>query len=174
MSSHSPSDEIPPLPPAPGARAVRIRQPVPVKILLVEDHPGDVRLAREALREAKLSNQLEVSGTATEALSRLRDAGAARPDLILLDLNLPGMDGRELLEEIRRDPELRDLPAAVLTASRADADACRARQLGAVAYLIKPVDFRQLAEVVQSIAALWLVIVTTDAELSSPLAAVCL
>jgi len=150
------------------------RLPGRVEILLVEDHPGDVRLIREALREEKIFNELHVALDGVEALAFLRGQGRyaarVRPDLILLDLNLPRMSGRELLEEMKRDPALRDLPVVVVTASQAEADACRALELGAAGYLTKPFDFRQLARVIQSTTDLWITIVAVrpETEVSAP------
>jgi CheY-like chemotaxis protein len=135
----------------------------PVEILLVEDSPGDVRLTQEALKEAKVLNNLTVATDgviALEILHRLGPhAGAPRPDLILLDLNLPRKDGREVLKEIKADPQLRSIPVVVLTTSRAEEDVVRAYDLHANCYITKPVDFRQFVSVVQSIENFWLAVV---------------
>lgn len=140
-----------------------------VEILLVEDNPGDVRLTREALREDKIGNALHVVGDGVAALAFLRReepyAGAPRPHLVLLDLDLPRMNGREVLEEMKGDPALREIPVVIVTASRAEADACRAMQLGATGFASKPVDFRQLARIVQDHADLWITIVSLRAEI---------
>ena len=143
-----------------------------VEILLVEDHPGDVRLTREAFREHKIGNELHVVSDGEEALAFLLREGpyatSPRPDLVLLDLGLPRKDGREVLAEMKRNPGLREIPVVVVTASPAEADACRALQLGAVGYVSKPVDFRQLARIVQEITDLWITIVTVRPEALPP------
>ena len=135
-----------------------------IEILMVEDNPGDVRLTREAMKEAKVRNQLNVVGDGVEALEYLRRQGrftdAPRPDLILLDLNLPKKDGREVLAEIKADPLLRSIPVVVLTTSNADVDVEQAYQLHANCYITKPVDFDQFMKVVQKIDDFWVNIVT--------------
>ena len=135
----------------------------PVEILLVEDNPGDVRLTREALREGKVRNNLAVAFDGVEALAYLRKegehAGAVRPDLILLDLNLPRMDGREVLNEIKGDASLRNIPVVVLTSSQADDDIARVYSLHANCYVTKPVDLDQFIRVVESIEDFWFTIV---------------
>jgi two-component system, chemotaxis family, response regulator Rcp1 len=135
----------------------------PVEILLVEDNPGDVRLTREALKEGKVRNNLHVAQDGVEALAFLRregkHAGAVRPDLILLDLNLPRKDGREVLEEIKADPELRLIPVVILTSSQAEKDIVRAYDLHANCYVSKPVDLDQFITVVKSIEDFWFAIV---------------
>jgi two-component system, chemotaxis family, response regulator Rcp1 len=140
----------------------------PIDILLVEDNPGDVRLTREALREGKVRNHLYVAADGVEALRFLRregeHAGAVRPDLILLDLNLPKKDGREVLEEIKGDPALRSIPVVVLTSSQAEQDICRAYDLHANCYVSKPVDLEQFITVVKSIEAFWFTIVKLPTE----------
>jgi CheY-like chemotaxis protein len=134
-----------------------------IEILLIEDSPGDVRLTREALKEAKVLNRLSVATDGVEAMEFLRRRGrhadTPRPDLILLDLNLPKKDGREVLEEIKTDPSLKRIPVVVLTTSRAEEDVIRAYDLHANCYITKPVDFRQFIVVVQSIEDFWLTIV---------------
>ena len=134
-----------------------------VEILLVEDNPGDVRLTMEALKEAKLINRLNVVADGVEALEYLHGQGrfaqAPRPDLVLLDLNLPRKDGREVLEEMKNDPSLRTIPVVVLTTSRAEEDMLRAYNLHANCYIAKPVDFTQFMHVVKSIESFWLEIV---------------
>ena len=136
----------------------------PVNILLVEDNPGDVRLTREALKEEKVLNNLNVVGDGVEAMAFLRREGkyadAARPDLILLDLNLPKKDGREVLEDIKSDPTLKLIPVVILTTSRAEEDILKAYDLHANCYVTKPVDLEQFITVVQSIEEFWLAIVT--------------
>jgi two-component system, chemotaxis family, response regulator Rcp1 len=135
----------------------------PVEILLVEDNPGDVRLTREALREGKVHNNLHVASDGVEALRFLRREGehgdAVRPDLILLDLNLPKKDGREVLEEIKRDAQLRPIPVVILTSSQAEQDIVRAYDLHANCYVSKPVDLEQFITVVKSIENFWFSIV---------------
>jgi CheY-like chemotaxis protein len=135
-----------------------------VEILLVEDNPGDVRLTQEALRESKLHNNLSVARDGVEALAFLRRedpyATAPRPDLILLDLNLPRKDGREVLAEIKSDPHLRAIPVVVLTTSQAEQDIAQSYNLHANCYVTKPVDLEQFITVVQSIEGFWFSIVT--------------
>jgi len=134
------------------------------EILLVEDNPGDVRLTIEALRDSKVQNQLNVVRDGVEALSFLRREGAfvnaVRPDLILLDLNLPRKDGREVLAEIKADASLRTIPVVILTTSRAEQDVLRSYELQANCYITKPVDLEQFMTVVRSIEDFWLTIVT--------------
>jgi CheY-like chemotaxis protein len=139
-----------------------------VEILLVEDNPGDVRLTVEALKEGKMSNHLQIARDGVEALEILRQqseyADAERPDLILLDLNLPKMDGREVLSEIKRDPALRRIPVVVLTTSDAEQDIARSYDLHANCYITKPVDITQFIEIVKSIEGFWLTIVKLPAD----------
>jgi chemotaxis family two-component system response regulator Rcp1 len=133
------------------------------KILLVEDNPGDVRLTMEALKEGKILNEVSVVSDGVEALAYLRHergyADAAKPDLILLDLNLPKKDGREVLEEIKNDDDLKTIPVVVLTTSAAERDILRAYNLHANCYITKPVDLDQFIKVVQVIEDFWLTIV---------------
>jgi CheY-like chemotaxis protein len=135
----------------------------PIEILLVEDNPGDVRLTIEALKEGKVHNSLSVARDGVEALAFLRRQGtfvrAARPDLILLDLNLPRKDGREVLAEIKEDPSLRRIPVVVLTTSKAEEDVLRTYDLHANCYIAKPVDLEQFISVVRSIDDFWLSVV---------------
>lgn len=135
----------------------------PIEILLVEDNPGDVRLTIEALNDAKLRNRLSVVRDGVEAMAFLHRDGqhpdAPRPDLILLDLNLPRKDGREVLAEVKSDPELQRIPVVVLTTSDAQPDIQRAYELHANCYITKPVDLEQFIRVVQSIEDFWLTIV---------------
>lgn len=135
-----------------------------IEILLVEDNPGDVRLTIEGLNEGKVRNNLHVARDGVEALEFLRRQGpfadAVRPDLILLDLNLPRMDGREVLAEVKSDPKLKTIPVVVLTTSRADQDILNSYQLQANCYITKPVDFDQFINVVKSIEHFWLTVVT--------------
>jgi CheY-like chemotaxis protein len=128
---------------------------VPIEVLLVEDDPGDVLMTREAFEEHKVRNRLNVVSDGVDALAYLRKEepfqGAVRPDLILLDLNLPKRDGREVLAEIKNDSSLRQIPVVVLTTSQADEDVLRSYQLHANAYVTKPVDFDRFVKVVKQI-----------------------
>ena len=132
-----------------------------IEILLVEDNPGDVRLTKEALREAKVRNRLHVAGDGIDALQMLRadGDGRVRPDIILLDLNLPRKDGREVLADLKSDPELRRIPVVVVTSSEAEQDVLRSYDLHANCYITKPVDLEQFLQVVKSIEDFWLTIV---------------
>jgi chemotaxis family two-component system response regulator Rcp1 len=140
----------------------------PTDILLVEDNPGDIRLAQEAFKESKIHNNLHVVGDGEEALAYLRKEGkyekATRPDLILLDLNLPRKDGREVLREIKNDPALKRIPVAVLTTSSAEEDILKSYDLHANCYITKPIDLNQFITVVQSFENFWFTIVTLPAE----------
>ena len=126
-----------------------------IEVLLVEDDPGDVLMTREAFADYKLRNQLHVVDDGAEAMAFLRQEGQyadrPRPDLVLLDLNLPRMDGREVLEAIKSDPELASIPVVVLTTSEAEDDVLRSYSLHANAYVTKPVDFERFIEVVRRI-----------------------
>jgi CheY-like chemotaxis protein len=132
----------------------------PIEILLVEDNPGDVRLTREALRESGMRNHLSVARDGSEALAFLyrRGAysGAPRPDLVLLDLNLPSTNGREVLAEIKRDDELKAIPVIVLTTSADHRDIADSYALHANAYVVKPVDFEAFLDAIRSIQDFWL------------------
>ena len=134
-----------------------------IEILLVEDNPGDVELTREALNAAKVSNRLHVVDDGAEAVDFLfrrgRFANAPRPDIILLDLNLPKKDGRQVLSEIKAEPGLAQIPVVVLTTSQAEEDIVRAYQLHANCYISKPVDFNQFLRIVASIEEFWLSVV---------------
>ena len=127
----------------------------PIEVLLVEDDPGDVLMTQEAFEEHKVRNRLNVVSDGVDALAYLRKEepfqGAVRPDLILLDLNLPRRDGREVLEEIKKDEELGRIPVVVLTTSSADEDILRSYQLHANAYVTKPVDFDRFIAVIKQI-----------------------
>jgi two-component system, chemotaxis family, response regulator Rcp1 len=137
--------------------------PSPIDILLVEDNPGDVRLTVEALKEGKVRNRLSVVEDGVEALAFLRQEGkyrhAPRPDVILLDLNLPRKDGRAVLAEIKADEGLRRIPVVVLTTSSSEQDILRSYDLHANCYITKPVDLEQFIEVVKGIEEFWLTIV---------------
>jgi chemotaxis family two-component system response regulator Rcp1 len=135
----------------------------PANILLVEDNVGDVELTMEALADAKVSNQLHVVPDGMEALAFLRRQGkyaaAPRPDLILLDLNLPKKDGREVLREIKGDADLRVIPVVVLTTSKADEDIMRSYEQHVNSYITKPVDFAGFIRIVKSIQCFWFSVV---------------
>jgi two-component system, chemotaxis family, response regulator Rcp1 len=136
----------------------------PLEVLLVEDNPGDVRLTVEGLKEGKLRNNLHVARDGVEAMAFLNRAGeyggAVRPDLILLDLNLPRMDGREVLAAIKSDASLKMIPVVILTTSRAEQDVLRSYELQANCYITKPVDLEQFITVVKAIEGFWFTIVT--------------
>ena len=140
----------------------------PIEILLVEDNPADVRLTEEALREGKVKNRLAVARDGLEALEFLRRQGkfanATRPDLILLDLNLPRKDGREVLAEIKNDDDLKLIPVVVLTTSSAEQDILKSYKLHANCYITKPVDLEQFVSVVRSIDDFWLTVVRLPKE----------
>jgi CheY-like chemotaxis protein len=125
--------------------------PRPITVLLVEDDPGDVLLIREAFEDHKLNNTLLVANDGVEALELLRNPDTERPDLVLLDLNLPRKDGREVLREIKDDDALRSIPVVVLTTSDAEEDILRSYDLHANAYVTKPVDFDRFIDVVRQI-----------------------
>jgi chemotaxis family two-component system response regulator Rcp1 len=137
-----------------------IRGATPIDVLLVEDSPGDVRLTREAFRDANEAVNLHVASDGVEAMGFLRREGAhvdaPRPDFILLDLNLPRMDGREVLAHIKADVSLRTIPTVILTTSDADADIVRSYELNANAYLKKPVTLEAFENLVKSINDFWL------------------
>jgi CheY-like chemotaxis protein len=136
---------------------------LPINILLVEDNPGDARLAKEALKESKLKNQLFIVEDGIEAIEFLMKKGHYKdvesPDLILLDLNLPRKDGREVLADIKSDDNLKHIPVVVLTTSKAEEDVLKSYNLHANCYITKPIDFNQFIEVIQSIENFWLTIV---------------
>jgi chemotaxis family two-component system response regulator Rcp1 len=139
-----------------------------IEILLVEDNPGDARLTTEALKEARVRNKLTHIADGIEALAMLRQqgkyAGTQRPDLILLDLNLPRKDGREVLAEIKADDRLKRIPVVILTTSQAEEDILKAYNLNANCYVSKPVDLDQFIKVVRTINDFWLTIVKLPAE----------
>jgi chemotaxis family two-component system response regulator Rcp1 len=143
----------------------------PVEFLLAEDNPGDVRLTKEALRESKISNNLNVVPDGVEAMAFLRRTGnyanAPRPDVILLDLNLPKKDGREVLAEVKADPNLRLIPVVIITSSEAEQDVLKTYELHANCYVTKPVDLEQFIKVIQSIETFWLTIVTLPSSVIS-------
>ena len=135
----------------------------PVEILLVEDSPGDIRLTQECMRDAKVKNNLQVVNDGVEALAFLRRQGnyaeAVRPDLVLLDLNLPKKDGREVLSEMKADDTLKSIPVVVLTISGSEEDILKSYNLHANCYIVKPIDLQQFLKVVKAIEDFWLTIV---------------
>ena len=135
----------------------------PLEILLVEYNPGDVRLTREAMKEGKVLNKLNVVMDGMEAMAYLWNEcnykDAARPDLVLLDLNLPKKNGREVLEEIKEDPDLKRIPVVVLTTSRSEQDILKSYNLHANCYITKPVDFEQFSSVVRAVEDFWFTVV---------------
>jgi two-component system, chemotaxis family, response regulator Rcp1 len=143
---------------------MRSRELRPVEILLVEDSPTDALLAKEALEYSKIVNNLHLVQDGVEAIQFLRKedkySQAPRPGLILLDLNLPKKDGREVLAEIKTDESLKRIPVVVLTTSKSEADVLKAYGLHANCYIVKPVDFEKFAAVVQSIESFWFAVVT--------------
>ncbi len=140
----------------------------PIQILLVEDNPGDVRLTQEVLKEGKVHNHLSVVQDGVEAMLFLRRQGpygeAPHPDLVLLDLNLPKKDGREVLMEIKSDDELKCIPVVILTTSQAEEDILKAYSLHGNCYITKPVDLNQFIKVIKSIEEFWLTIVKLPVE----------
>jgi CheY-like chemotaxis protein len=134
-----------------------------IDILLVEDNPGDVRLTKEALKDAKVMNSVYVVQDGVEAMQFLQNKGSyakmPQPDLILLDLNLPKKDGREVLAEIKKDPKLMHIPVVVLTTSKADEDIIRTYNLHANAYITKPVDLNRFIEIMHTLEEFWFSIV---------------
>ena len=134
---------------------------MPIHVLLVEDNPGDVRLTREAFRDVDSSVQLHVANDGVEAMAFLNHDGSndrvPRPDLILLDLNLPRMDGREVLAQIKQDDDLKTIPTIILTTSEAEADIVKSYQLQANCYLNKPVQLEAFDSLVKSVVDFWLV-----------------
>ena len=150
----------------PGVPAVGALRPI--SILLVEDNPGDVRLTQEALKAGRVLNTLQVAGDGMEALALLRREGrhrdAVRPDLVLLDLNLPRMDGTQVLQAIKGDPALAFIPVVVLTSSKAEEDIVKSYNLHANSYITKPVELERFMEVVRSIGDYWLNIVRLPPE----------
>jgi two-component system response regulator len=141
---------------------------VPIEVLLVEDSPGDVRLTREAFKDAKVHINLHVASDGNEAMAFLfrkeEYASVPRPDLILLDLNLPKKDGKEVLTEIKESPTLKSIPVVILTTSASEADILRSYQLHANCYITKPVDLNGFLEVIKSIDSFWLSVVKLPRE----------
>ena len=140
----------------------------PVEILLAEDNPGDVKLTRKALEKGRLANNLHVVNDGVETMQFLRGEGEyegrPRPDLVLLDLNMPRKDGREVLEDIKKSPDLKRIPVVVLTSSEAEKDVIRSYELHANAYLTKPVDFSGFIDVVGKLEEFWLQVVKLPPE----------
>ncbi|MGD0643462.1 MAG: response regulator [Candidatus Bathyarchaeia archaeon] len=136
---------------------------ITVDILLVEDNPGDVRLTKEALKDAKVLNEIHVAKDGVEAMEFLNKQGsfaeAPTPDLILLDLNLPRKDGREVLAEIKKDSKLKHIPVVILTTSKADEDIIKTYDLHANAYITKPVDLNRFVEIMHVMEEFWFTIV---------------
>lgn len=134
-----------------------------IEILLVEDNPGDIRLTKEAFKDAKVANNLHIARDGEEAIHFLRKESpfqdAVTPDIILLDLNLPKLDGREVLEIIKADPNLRSIPVVILTSSEAEVDVVQTYNLHANCYVVKPVDFDKFITVIKSIKDFWLSVV---------------
>jgi len=147
---------------------MNISETRPIEILLVEDSPSDTALTIEALKGGKVVNRLNHVEDGVEALAYLRREGkysnAGKPDLIMLDLNLPRKDGREVLEELKSDPVLKTIPVIVLTTSRSDKDILRSYELHANCYITKPVEFSNFLDVVRSIEQFWLTVVTLPQE----------
>jgi CheY-like chemotaxis protein len=135
----------------------------PIEILLIEDNPGDADIAREGLKDSKVKNELHVVADGEEAVAYLRQTGdyekAPRPDLILLDLNLPRKDGREVLAEVKFDHELKHIPVVVLTSSEQEEDILKCYQLHANCYITKPLTFTEFVEVIKSIESFWFTVV---------------
>jgi two-component system, chemotaxis family, response regulator Rcp1 len=135
----------------------------PIEILMVEDSPGDVRLTIEALKEAKVLNNFNVVQDGAQAMDFLyrkgEHADAPRPDLILLDLNLPKKDGREVLAEVKGDESLQAIPVVILTTSQAESDVLKSYELHANCYITKPVDLDQFMSVIKSVESFWLTVV---------------
>jgi CheY-like chemotaxis protein len=147
------------------------RQTAPIEVLLVEDSAGDVRLTREAFMDAKVHINLHVAMDGAKAMAFLKreaeHAHAPRPDLILLDLNLPKKDGRQVLKEIKESPTLGTIPVVILTTSQSEADILRSYQLHANCYITKPVDLEGFLKIVRSIDDFWLTVVKLPREASA-------
>ena len=144
------------------------KQAQPIDMLLVDDNPGDVRLTQEVLRDSKLINRLCVVTDGEQAMDFLKRrstyTGAVRPDLVLLDLNLPRKNGREVLSEIKADPDLKRIPVVILTSSQAEEDVLKSYDMHANCYITKPVDLEQFVQVVRSIENFWVSIVKLPAN----------
>jgi two-component system, chemotaxis family, response regulator Rcp1 len=144
--------------------------PNPIEILLIEDNPADIRLTQEAFQQARLQNTIHVVQDGVNAMAFIRQTApfqqAPRPDLILLDLNLPKKDGREVLKEIKSDTHTRSIPVVVLTTSDDEADVLRSYDLHANAYLVKPIDILQFIKMIQSLEDFWLSVVKLPPKVS--------
>jgi len=142
---------------------------IPVEILLVEDNPGDARLAQEALKDSKMKNNLYIVYDGIDAMNFLRKAGkysdAVTPDLVLLDLNLPLKNGKEVLEEIKSDDDLKRIPVVILTTSKSEEDILKSYNLHANCFITKPIDLSQFIKVIKSIESFWLSIVKLPPKL---------
>jgi two-component system, chemotaxis family, response regulator Rcp1 len=145
-----------------------LKDPATINVLLVEDSPGDVRLTKEAFKDAKMLIKLHVASDGAQAMAFLKREGehaaVPRPDLILLDLNLPKKDGREVLEEIKESPTLKSIPVVILTTSASQSDILKSYQLHANCYITKPVDLDGFLKVVKSIDSFWLSVVKLPRE----------
>jgi two-component system, chemotaxis family, response regulator Rcp1 len=145
-----------------------LQDPATINVLLVEDSPGDVRLTKEAFKDAKMLIKLHVASDGAQAMAYLKHEGeyatVPRPDLILLDLNLPKKDGREVLEEIKESPTLKSIPVVILTTSASQSDILKSYQLHANCYITKPVDLDGFLKVVKSIDSFWLSVVKLPRE----------
>jgi CheY-like chemotaxis protein len=148
---------------------MNISETKPIEILLVEDSPSDTALTIEALKVGKIVNNLNCVEDGVEAMDYLRRRGkyanAVRPDLIMLDLNLPRKDGREVLKEMKSDPALKTIPVIVLTTSNSDRDVLQSYEFNANCYIIKPVDFEHFIKVVRSVENFWLTVVTLPPQM---------
>lgn len=143
----------------------------PIEILLIEDNPADIRLTKEAFREARIQNNIHVVQDGDGAIAFVHQdepyQDAPRPDLILLDLNLPKKDGREVLEEIKADPQIHQIPIVILTTSNDEEDVLRSYNLHANAYLVKPIDVMRFIKMIQSLESFWLSFVRLPPNISS-------
>lgn len=141
---------------------------LPIQVLLVEDNPADARLTREVLADSKLTLDVREARDGEAAIEALRSAGGTTgerlPDLILLDLNLPRMDGREVLTEVKSHPEWKSIPVVVLTSSKAEKDIVKSYQLHANCYITKPIDLMQMQEIVQNLKEFWFTVVRLPSE----------
>ena len=140
----------------------------PIEIMLVEDNPGDVLLTREAFADAKISNNIQVANDGEQALELLRaisaDESKILPDIILLDLNLPRKDGRQVLTEIKEDEALKHIPVVVLSSSKAESDIAETYKLHANSYIVKPIDLSQFMDIVSAIEGFWFTVVVMPGE----------
>lgn len=146
--------------------------PVPIQVLLVEDNPGDADLTRECLKTSQLQIELTVVVNGTQAISFLHKRGqfasSLTPDLILLDLNLPGLDGRAVLRNIKKDDKLRRIPVCVLSSSATEADVLESYHMGANCYVVKPIDFKTFQGIVYAIENFWFTVVKLPSRTDTP------